>query len=250
MSCLVAGWGFLYVGRLRWALCVAGLTYGGVILAGLMGWITTPKGAYSLLAFVVLVKLTSATASAVFGRKRYDCVARPGVRVHLLYVAALIAISLALFYPLRSTLLGYKLYYVPSNSMDPTLAIGDYFISDTRYTEPKTGDIVVYKYQDMEHTKRVAATAGDTLEIVNGDLTINGQNLGLFHAPADRVKKAYSLNLAPLKVEPNHVYLLSDNRDSSTDSRFMGQVAISDITGKATGILFSEDHSKIATNFD
>ncbi|CRM06184.1 MULTISPECIES: S26 family signal peptidase [Pseudomonas] len=63
----------------------------------------------------------------------------------------------------------------------------------------------------------------------------NGENLGLFHAPAERGKKDYSLELAPLHVAPGHVYLLGDNRDVSHDSRLMGQVPLEDVVGKVTG---------------
>ncbi|WP_329608513.1 S26 family signal peptidase [Pseudomonas salomonii] len=71
----------------------------------------------------------------------------------------------------------------------------------------------------------------------------------MFHAPAERVKKDYSLMLAPLRVEPGHVYLLGDNRDVSNDSRFMGQVADEDVVGKVAGIWFSGELGRIGTTF-
>ena len=57
------------------------------------------------------------------------------------------------------------------------------------------------------------------------------------------------MELAPLKVEPGHVYLLGDNRNNSNDSRFMGQVAVEDVVGKITGIWFSSERSRIGTTF-
>ncbi len=68
-------------------------------------------------------------------------------------------------------------------------------------------------------------------------------------APAERVKRDYSLTLAPLKAEEGHVYLLGDNRDSSNDSRFIGQVPVSELTGKVTGIWYSADQERIGTTF-
>ncbi|BBP56438.1 hypothetical protein PHLH4_00280 [Pseudomonas sp. St316] len=247
---MVAGWGLVYVGRIVWALRVAGLMYAGLVLAGIFGVISSPKGMYALFAFIVLIKLTSALAAARLAHKHDDIAAPPGVRFHILYVAALAGVTLILFLPLKSMLLGYQLYQIPSGSMSPTLAIGDYIVTDTRYSKPKVGDIVVYRFNGTEATKRVAAVGGDTLAIVNGDLINNGHNLGLFFAPANRVKEAYSLTLAPLKVEADHVYLLGDNRDVSNDSRFMGQVAIDDITGKVTGIWFSNEPAKIGSTFE
>jgi signal peptidase I len=182
--------------------------------------------------------------------RRYD--GPPGLprkRFHVLYVGVLIVITLLLFEVFRAPLLGFKNYFIPSGSMAPTLSVGDYIISDLRPGAPKVGDIVVYRWDGTEAVKRVAGIGGDTLAIVNGELIRNGENLGLFHAPAERVKKDYSLTLAPLRVEPGHVYLLGDNRDVSNDSRFMGQVADEDVVGKVTGIWFSGDLGRIGTTF-
>jgi signal peptidase I len=88
------------------------------------------------------------------------------------------------------------------------------------------------------------------VSIVAGEVIVNGRNLGLFHAPVERVKDAHSLELAPQRVKPDHVYLLGDSRDDSNDSRFMGQVALEDITGKVTGIWLSGERAKVGTTFD
>lgn len=249
MSCVVAGWGLMYIGRLKWAMGVAGLMYGGFLLAGILGAIASPTGLYAIGGFVVLVKLGSALTAAWLARKPESTLKFPSTRIHVLYVAALVLITFTVMYPLRPSLLGYKLYQIPSGSMAPTLSPGDYIVSDTRYGTPKVGDIVVYRLRGMEATKRVAAVGGDTLSIVNGQVIINGRSLGLFHAPADKVTLAHSLELTPQHVEPGHVYLLGDNRDYSNDSRFMGQVAVEDVTGKITGIWFSREQARIGTSF-
>ncbi|MFT0474435.1 signal peptidase I [Pseudomonas antarctica] len=249
MSCLMAGWGLVYVGRIKWAIRVAAVLYVGVVLLGVSGLAATPVGLYVLFAFIILVKLASAITSAVLAR-RYD--GPPGVprkRFHVLYVGVVMVITLLVFDVFRAPLLGFKNYYIPSGSMTPTLSIGDYIVSDLRPGAPKVGDIVVYRWNGTEAVKRVAGVGGDTLAIVNGELIRNGENLGLFHAPAERVKKDYSLTLAPFLVEPGHVYLLGDNRDVSNDSRFMGQVAVEDVVGKVTGIWFSNEPVRIGTRF-
>lgn len=250
MSCLVPGWGLLYVGRLKWAIRVAGVFYGSLLLAGIFDAIASPTGIYAVGGFLLLVKLGSAVAAARLARKPRSTTDLPSVRLHILYVAALVLTSFTIFYPLRSVLLGYALYYVPTGSMTPTLSQGDYIVSSTRYDTPRVGDIVVYLFGGTEATKRVAAVGGDTISIVEGEVIVNGRNLGLFHAPAERVKDAHSLVLAPQRVEPGHVYLLGDNRDVSNDSRFMGQVAVDDITGKVTGICFSGERARVGTTFD
>lgn len=249
MSCLAAGWGLVYVGQVKWALRVAGLLYIGVVMFGVCGWIASPPGLYAFVVFIVLVKAGSATAAALLARRNTGLTTAPSIRFHMLYLVALIVVTAILLGPLKMPLLGYQAYYTPSGSMAPTLAIGDYIVSNTRPGTLKVGDIVVYSYKGTEAVKRVAALAGDTLAIVHGDLIHNGENLGLFFAPPERVKMDYSLQLAPLKVESGYVYLLGDNRDNSNDSRFMGQVALEDISGKVTGIWFSQDQSRIGTTF-
>jgi signal peptidase I len=250
MSCLVAGWGLVYVGRVKWALRVAGLLYAGIVLLGICGLITTPSGLYVAFIFILLVKLSSATVAAMLARQTDSVSTAPSKRFHVFYVVSLVVVTLVLLGPLRASLLGFRTYYIPSGSMVPTLSIGDYIISATRIGTPQVGDIVVYHYNGTEAVKRVAGVAGDTLSIVEGNLIRNGENLGLFFAPKDRVTRDYSLQLAPLVVEPGHVYLLGDNRDNSNDSRFMGQLAIEDISGKVTGIWFSNVLSRIGMSLN
>jgi signal peptidase I len=249
MSCLVAGWGLVYVDRIKWGVCVAALLYAGVILMGLCGLIATPVGLYVLLGFVITVKLASAVTSAVLARRYTGPQGIPRKRFHALYVGVLIVITLVLLDVLRVPLLGFKTYFVPTGSMAPTVSVGDYIVSDLKAGAPEVGDIVVYRWNGTEAIKRVAGIGGDTLAIVNGELIRNGENLGLFHAPVDRVQSPESLTLAPVKVEPGHVYLLGDNRYNSNDSRFMGQVALEDVVGKVTGIWFSSERGRIGTTF-
>ena len=249
MSCLVAGWGLVYVDRIKWGIRVAALLYTGIILMGLCGVIATPVGLYVLLGFIIAVKLASAVASAVLARRYTGALDVPRKRFHALYVGVLIVITLILLTVLRAPLLGFNTYFVPTGSMAPTVSVGDYIVSDLKAGAPKVGDIVVYRWNGTEAIKRVAGIGGDTLAIVNGELIRNGENLGFFHAPADRVKGAESLTLAPVKVEPGHVYLLGDNRYNSNDSRFMGQVPVAEVVGKVTGIWFSNDRARIGTLF-
>lgn len=249
MSCLVAGWGLVYVGRIKWAIWVAVLLYTGVVLLGIFGLSATPVGLYVLFCFIVAVKLSSAIVSAVLARRYSGPPDVPRKRFHALYVGVLIVITFVLMEVLRVPLMGFKNYYIPNGSMTPTVSVGDYIVTDLKAGIPQVGDIVVYRWNGTEAIKRVAGIGGDTLSIVNGELIRNGENLGLFHAPADRVKGPESMTLAPVKVEPGHVYLLGDNRYNSNDSRFMGQVAVDDVVGKVTGIWFSEERARIGTTF-
>ncbi|WP_460132363.1 signal peptidase I [Pseudomonas sp. S1_E04] len=248
MACLIPGWGLVYVGRTQWGIRVAALLLGGVALMGALGVVTTPLGLYAFFAFVITVKLTSAMVSAVLARRYNGPPNVPRKRFHALYVGVVLILVLMLDV-FRVPLLGFKNYYIPSGSMAPTLSVGDFIMADLRAGVPTVGDIVVYRWNGTEAVKRVAAIGGDTLAIVNGEVIRNGENLGLFHAPAERVKGPESLTLAPVKVEPGHVFLLGDNRNNSNDSRFMGPVALDDVVGKVTGIWFSNERARIGTTF-
>ncbi len=251
LSLLVPGWGLLYAGRLRWAAITAALLYGGWILAGLLGLIASPPGIYALIGYLVLIKLSSAVLAAWCTRQS-DSQPIPGWRVQLPYVAILLLATLSLGYPLRSSVLGYALYKIPAGSMASTIAAGDYIIVDTRPGAPRVGDIVAYLDQGtgIQRISRVAGVAGDELAIVNGEVLNNGRSLGLFHSTPGQITREWSLTLAPVRVEPGHVYLLGDNRDNSNDSRFIGQVAQENITARVTGIWYSTTPDRAGTVFD
>lgn len=249
MALLVPGWGQVYVGRIKLGLCVPALIYLLASLLGGFGLLASPLGIYVFISLIFSIKLVAAIAAAVQARRCCNLASVPSIRFHVVFVV-LIAFTVAVFLGvLRGPLLGYQLYFIPSGSMAPTVSAGDSIVSDTRVGLPEIGDIVVYRYNGTENVKRVAGLPGDTLAIIDGELIRNGENLGLFHAPVNRVKYDYSRQLAPLNVKPGHVYLLGDNRDVSNDSRFMGQVEIENITGRVTGILYSEDRSRIGVSF-
>ncbi|MGY3298428.1 signal peptidase I [Pseudomonas sp. TE6288] len=246
ISLLVAGWGLFYVGRLRWALILLGLILADFLLIGLFA---TPRALIVGLGVALALKFGSACLAAGLvwrGRARAEPV---GARL-VAYAAAVIGVA-ALLLVLRGPLFGYQLSQIPSGSMEPTLQIGDHIISDTRLSAaPKVGDIVLYRYRNGEAFKRVAGVAGDRLEIVNGEVIVNGRNLGLFHAAPEHVRRPESLSLAPTVIETGHIYLLGDRRDNSNDSRYDGQVAVADVTAKITGIWYSKNRQRIGTTFE
>lgn len=96
-----------------------------------------------------------------------------------------------------------------------------------RFEEPdlKRGDVVVFLFPDDPskfYVKRLIGLSGDTVEIREGKVTVNGQEL-------DEPYVDSRLNLshrsqAPIVVKPNYYYVLGDNRDNSSDSRIWGLV--------------------------
>jgi signal peptidase I len=102
--------------------------------------------------------------------------------------------------------------------------------------EIERGDMVVFWYPgdaSKSYIKRVVGLPGDTVEIVNGEVQVNRQQL-----KEDYVPPAYrdSQSHEPVTVPPDHYFVLGDHRSSSNDSRAWGPVHRRHIYGKAVFI--------------
>jgi signal peptidase I len=104
-------------------------------------------------------------------------------------------------------------------------------------SEPKRNDVIVFNQGSNEHSynnvKRVIGVPGDTVEIINGRVYINGEK---FEEAIDTEEmKVSGLADSPIELQENEFFVLGDNRNSSEDSRFsnIGSVVRGDIIGKA-----------------
>lgn len=172
----------------------------------------------------------------------------------LLILAAVVIFSLAA----RSAIADH--YYIPSESMEYSLRVGDRVVVDKRayglrlpFTNieliegrsPEPGEIVVFDSPEsgVRLIKRVVAIGGDRVEVRGGKLFINGESL-LSDTSADLEifgERRALLNLAagggpdmqPQIVPAGTVMVMGDNRGNSRDSRAFGFIPVDDIYGCA-----------------
>jgi signal peptidase I len=189
-------------------------------------------------------------------------------------------------------------FYIPSSSMEPNLLVGDrLFVTKYSYgyskhsfpfspsifkgrlifSEPKRGDVVVFKTpadNRTDYIKRLIGLPGDQIQFIDSNLYINnsevlksktsindeifcGKNkIDVFTfdeiLPNGKIHKTVYLKnfpfnkTDPFKVPDDHYFFLGDNRDCSKDSRFLssvGYVHKDNLVGKAQFIFFSSDRS-------
>ena len=207
-----------------------------------------------------------------------------------------------LFYALIIALIIRSLFiqpfYIPSSSMEPNLLVGDrLFVTKYSYgyskhsfpfsppifsgrlffTEPKRGDVVVFKTpvdNRTDYIKRLIGVPGDQIQFIDENLYINnseilkskitkkdkifcGKRIIDVFSYEEILPNGKKYNSVYLKnntfknsdkylVPENHYFFLGDNRDCSKDSRFLtsvGYVHKDNLVGKARFIFFSSDRS-------
>jgi signal peptidase I len=131
---------------------------------------------------------------------------------------------------------------VDGSSMLPTLHEGErlivnkliyYKFESVSWGHINRGDVVVFwfpKDPDKSYVKRVIGLPEDTVEIRNGIVYVNGQVMHELYLDANYNQAAG--NLSPQKVEKHHYFVMGDNRDNSSDSRYWGLVPEKYIYGK------------------
>ena len=260
----VAGAGFYILGlRRRFvAWTAAGVLTWALLLVSV--WVPAPRLCVFALAALVGLWLPSLVATGV---------AKPATPVkHAWLIAALMVVAA------RGANTAVKRWLVegfniPSGAMTPALLVGDHIMVKKGHGDVRRGDVIVFKLpQDTstDYVKRVVAVGGDTIEVRDGVVSINGSALdqrpldepctyrGERDADAEPCKllretnagRTYTimhtldraaLDTPPVKIPPGAVFVMGDNRDNSYDSRRWGTVAVDLIKGTATLTWWSRD---------
>jgi signal peptidase I len=160
-------------------------------------------------------------------------------------------------------------FFIPSGSMEDTLLINDRVIVSKflyRFTEPRYPNIVVFvsplshqipepdqgpiaefmeklmeglglQTSEQDFIKRVIAIEGQTVEVKDGGVHVDGIRLSEPYVKNGSFMPAYG----PTKVEKDQIFVMGDNRSSSEDSRVFGTIPRSSIVGKAVVLIWPLD---------
>ncbi len=177
------------------------------------------------------------------------------------------AFAVALLIALLVRTFVVQAFKIPSGSMETTLLVGDHIFVNKflygyhvpytkgrvlRFSKPKREDIIVFVFPedpDKDFIKRVIGIPGDTVEIRDKQVILNGKPL---EEPYARYADGRMIdgfvrtrdNMPAVEVPPGEYFVMGDNRDRSYDSRFWGFVSEEAILGKAMFIYFSIDWSR------
>lgn len=156
-----------------------------------------------------------------------------GSNLNLLVVAVVLAVTVRLFIA--------EPRYIPSNSMEPTLRVGDRLLVDKisyHWHAPRRGDVVVFRPPpqlsrygygpNQAFIKRVVGLPGDTLQTSLGQVYRDGQPLA-----EPYILESPVYDMAPRQVPQGDVFVMGDNRNDSNDSHVWGSLPQDNIIGQA-----------------
>lgn len=151
----------------------------------------------------------------------------------LLYIAIVLGATFLII-----TFVGQRTH-VSGESMENTLDNGDQLIVDKityRFRDPERFDIIVFPFQYKKNTyyiKRIIGLPGETIQIVDGEIYINGEVLK--ESYGREVMQDPGIAAEPITLAEDEYFVLGDNRNQSSDSRdpSVGRIHRDKIVGRA-----------------
>jgi signal peptidase I len=287
LSTVAPGLGQIYNGLPRRGLLALGLVLAGqAILIGLS--IIPPNSIAAGIFHFSMIGLYGVLLFAVAFDAAFGALGAGEITLRRYHHPALyIAVALAwfswdfLYDEIHRTATATVKTVIREASMEPTLLDRDRVLAHRGYydaNKPEAGDIVLYLKpgSDVTVIQRVVGLPGDSIQVTDGELLING-------APAPRegidqasdtdagLRTAFSYfretlpngasyivsdqfgaggvfdNTPVHDVPEGHVFIMGDNRDNSADSRIVGPVPIENLKARLTFIYWSGDRSRIGT---
>ncbi len=251
LSLLLPGLGQLYNGQLIKGIILCSVLWMVDIVSLCLMWgISSAPSNIILALFIDLLVLILIIRDAILVSRRIDRNFKPKFYNKWYVYIVLILFFHLIFWPVMDNIF-YDVHYVPSEAMSPTLVAGDRIVVDKfiyKFNDPTRGDIVTFRFplnKNKLYVKRVMGMPGDTVEIVNKQLIINGTLLNEEYVVHMDSRVIYGRDsLAAIVVPEGKYYVMGDNRDNSYDSRFFGFVDRNEIISKVRTVLFSWDTEK------
>lgn len=169
---------------------------------------------------------------------------RGSLRAFLVEVLQTVVLALVLYFLIDSVLARVR---VENISMEPTLQPGEFLLVNKlayRLGDVSHGDVVIFHYPlnpNEDYIKRVIGLPGDEVTVQNGQVMVNGK---LVVEPYIMAPPHYNNTWI---VPEGHLFVLGDNRNSSSDSHNWGFVPYENLVGKALLVYWPLDQIKILT---
>lgn len=138
-----------------------------------------------------------------------------------------------------------EMYWVPSESMVPTIVVKDRVVVtkfNYWFREPEHGEVVVFQSPTEENKnliKRLIGVPGDTVEFKDNSLYINGEKVDEPYLSDE----AFSVDYGPITLPEKMYFMCGDNRQHSLDSRSWGFVSEDLLIGKGVAVYWPVQHA-------
>lgn len=243
LSMCCPGLGQIYCGRAGRGLIHFGLfgmigpTVGAVLVATSIPSLVLCGGCFWITVFIAACWSAFDAKRIALSLKGEDYALRDYNRpaVYILLTLPSIPYAIGLAFLLRATVL--EAFIIPTSSMAPTLIPGDRILANKLGISTRRihrGDVIVFRNPENRRqtfVKRVVGLSGDTVEVTQRELLINGE---LLHRIPDDATSNPLPKVSTQTVPTGSYFVLGDNRQLSHDSRAFGFLSHGEITGVVT----------------